>query len=91
MSESLKSVLMTVVICWLSCSSLLHPAHPHDHPNMLCAGTPSGVLNYGNCSVDAAIAISDRLVTLRLEDAEASYASDKDMIDQLISQAKCKV
>ena len=31
--------------------------------------TQSGVLNYGNCSVDAAMAISDRLVTLRLEEA----------------------
>ena len=61
------------------------------HAICAAAGTPSGVLNYGNCSVDAAIAISDRLVTLRLEDAEASYASDKDMIDQLISQAECLV
>ncbi|CAE7384199.1 unnamed protein product [Symbiodinium natans] len=48
--------------------------------------TQSGVLNHGNCSVDAAMAISDKLVTLRLENASASEEKDKKMIDELIQK-----
>ena len=51
---------------------------------LFCA--ESGVLNYGSCSVDVAMAISEKLMTLRLEDAQASVPADKKTIDELISQ-----
>ena len=51
---------------------------------LLC--TDSGVMNYGQGSIEMAMVLSKRLVDLRLEEATASEESDKRMIDQLISQ-----
>jgi len=51
---------------------------------LLC--TPSGVLNQSsNVSVDMAITVARRLTHLRLEDAKASKAADKQTIDDLVS------
>lgn len=48
--------------------------------------TPSGVLNTGMCSIDAALGIVHKLSDLRLQDAQASLDEDKQMIDRLVMQ-----
>lgn len=48
--------------------------------------TPSGVLNTGMCSIDAALGIVQKLSDLRLQDAQASLKEDKQMIDRLVRQ-----
>ena len=49
---------------------------------LLC--THSGVMNYGQSNMDMAMSVSEKLSTLRLEDASASVQSDKEMIDDLV-------
>ncbi|CAE7884001.1 unnamed protein product [Symbiodinium necroappetens] len=51
---------------------------------LLC--THSGVMNYGQSNMDMAMSVSEKLSTLRLEDASASVQSDKEMIDDLVRQ-----
>ncbi len=48
--------------------------------------TPSGVLNTGMCSIDAALGIVHKLSDLRLQDARATLETDKQMIDTLVMQ-----
>lgn len=43
--------------------------------------TPSGVLNTGMCSIDAALGIAQKLSDLKLPDARATLETDKQMID----------
>jgi len=49
---------------------------------VLC--TESGILNQGATSVDCVLAVTKRLSSLRLENAQASMESDKTMIDDLV-------
>lgn len=58
--------------------------HHRENFKGLLLGTPSGVLNYGGCSVDTAMAIAERLASLRLELAEATRETDKRMICDLV-------
>lgn len=50
----------------------------------LCTST--GVMNFGGASIDTAIAIARKLSQMRLEDADASDAKDKEMIDAMVEQ-----
>ena len=52
----------------------------------LLLGTSSGVMNYGESSMDLALKISKKLSTLRLQDAEASCLEDKLMINEAVSK-----
>eukprot|EP00438_Fugacium_kawagutii_P027781 Skav220636 [mRNA] locus=scaffold112:462575:463072:- [translate_table: standard] len=63
----------------------------HRNPNLgeafqLLLGTSSGVMNYGESSMDLALKISKKLATLRLQDAEASCPEDKCMINEAVSK-----
>lgn len=48
--------------------------------------TTTGVLHKGRAGVDVAMRIAQRLSSLKLEDASASFQKDKDMIDNLVSK-----
>ena len=52
----------------------------------LLLGTSSGVMNYGESSMDLALKISKKLATLRLQDAEATCREDKEMIKDAVSK-----
>ena len=58
----------------------------HDDPGFkglfLC--THTGVMNLGHSNMDMAMKVSEKLSTLRLENASASVQSDKEMIDDLV-------
>jgi len=51
----------------------------------LLLGTSTGVMNYGQSSVDLALKISKKLSTLRLQDAQASCPHDKRIIDEAVA------
>lgn len=48
--------------------------------------TDSGVLNFGQASVEMSLRIGETLATLSLEDASASRAEDKKMIDTIVEK-----
>ncbi|CAE7291939.1 crt [Symbiodinium natans] len=48
-------------------------------------GTSTGVMNYGQSSLDLALKLCKTLSTLRLQDATASCDKDKRMIDEAVS------
>ncbi|CAE7707266.1 crt [Symbiodinium sp. CCMP2592] len=50
----------------------------------LFLATDSGVMNFGQCSMDIAVTLSKNMSTLRLQDASASSTKDKEMIDNLV-------
>jgi len=67
----------------LQTQQLSHERPGHFLGLMLCS--PLGVMNNGNGSMDLAMNVSRKLASLRLEDASASKASDKAMIDNLVT------
>jgi hypothetical protein len=58
----------------------------HQSAFQLLLGTSSGVMNYGESSMDLALKISKKLATLRLQDAQASCPEDKLMINEAVSK-----
>lgn len=58
----------------------------HQSAFQLLLGTSSGVMNYGESSMDLALKISKKLATLRLQDAQASCPEDKVMINEAVSK-----
>jgi len=55
---------------------------PEFHGMLLC--TSSGILNHGEASIEVSLNLGKRVSDLRLEDAKASSAEDKAMIDSLV-------
>lgn len=51
----------------------------------LLLGTTTGVLNYGGGGLDVSVSLANKLVTLQVEEAQASLLSDKQMIDKLVA------
>jgi len=52
----------------------------------LLYSTSTGVLNYAAGSYDTALTLAEKLVTLKLEDAQAGQNSDKEMIDEEVQK-----
>eukprot|EP00930_Biecheleria_cincta_P060762 TRINITY_DN46368_c0_g1_i1.p1 TRINITY_DN46368_c0_g1~~TRINITY_DN46368_c0_g1_i1.p1 ORF type:complete len:294 (-),score=40.26 TRINITY_DN46368_c0_g1_i1:10-840(-) len=55
-----------------------------DYSLMLC--TETGVLSSGNASVEVTMNVADKVAHLRLQDAEATMQTDKEMIDQEVAE-----